>query len=105
MSKEVTHQKGVWWGNSLVSHKYIQLGVCLELWVGAVRADMAGYGFGLLLSRAFARCFGGDSNIQSHFGVGTDVFVTLNHIGDQKEALFFEERADLRATHVQRAKP
>ena len=33
---------------------------------------------------------------QSHFGIGTDVYITLNHIGDQEEALFFEERPDLR---------
>lgn len=61
-----------------------------------VRADMAGYGFGLPLSRAFARYFGGDIHVQSHFGIGTDVYITLNHIGDQEEALFFEERPDLR---------
>ncbi|KAL8437208.1 hypothetical protein Efla_006569 [Eimeria flavescens] len=59
-----------------------------------IRPDMAGYGFGLPLSRAFARYFGGD--IHSHFGIGTDVYITLNHIGDQEEALFFEERPDLR---------
>lgn len=33
---------------------------------------------------------------QSHFGVGTDVHIALNHIGDKEEALFFEERPDLR---------
>lgn len=61
-----------------------------------IRPDMAGYGFGLPLSRAFARYFGGDIHVQSHFGIGTDVYITLNHIGDQEEALFFEERPDLR---------
>lgn len=34
--------------------------------------------------------------LQSHFGVGTDVHISLNHIGDKEEALFFEERPDLR---------
>mmetsp|Transcript_12320 Transcript_12320/g.23888 ORF Transcript_12320/g.23888 Transcript_12320/m.23888 type:complete len:159 (+) Transcript_12320:152-628(+) len=52
-----------------------------------IGADMAGYGFGLPLSRAFARFFGGDIHIQSHFGVGTDVYLTVSHIGDEAEAL------------------
>lgn len=33
---------------------------------------------------------------QSHFGIGTDVYITLNHIGDQEEALYYEERPELR---------
>ncbi|PHJ20322.1 atpase histidine kinase dna gyrase b hsp90 domain-containing protein [Cystoisospora suis] len=61
-----------------------------------IRSDMAGYGFGLPLARAFARYFGGDIHVQSHFGIGTDVYITLNHIGDQEEALYYEERPELR---------
>lgn len=60
-----------------------------------IRSDMAGYGFGLPLSKAIARYFGGDIHTQSCFGIGTDVYITLNHIGDQEEALFYEERPDL----------
>ncbi|CDJ38033.1 3-methyl-2-oxobutanoate dehydrogenase (lipoamide) kinase, putative [Eimeria tenella] len=67
----------------------------LSLAPNFVRPDMAGYGFGLPLSRAFARYFGGDIHVQTHFGIGTDVYVTLNHIGDQEEALVFRELPDL----------
>lgn len=62
-----------------------------------IRPDMAGYGFGLPLSRAFARYFGGDISLQTIFGVGTDAYITLNHVGDRDEALYFEERTDLRS--------
>ncbi|ESS29729.1 ATPase/histidine kinase/DNA gyrase B/HSP90 domain-containing protein [Toxoplasma gondii RUB] len=64
-----------------------------------IRSDMAGYGFGLPLARAFARYFGGDIHVQSHFGIGTDVYITLNHIGDKEEALYYEERPELRLEH------
>merc|ERR1711979_14436 len=40
--------------------------------------QMAGYGFGLPLSRVYARYFGGDIHIQSMLGVGTDVYLNIN---------------------------
>eukprot|EP00919_Chromeraceae_sp_WS-2016_P017986 GHVR01042770.1.p1 GENE.GHVR01042770.1~~GHVR01042770.1.p1 ORF type:complete len:371 (-),score=60.11 GHVR01042770.1:324-1436(-) len=50
-----------------------------------INSDLAGYGFGLPLSRTLARFFGGDITVHSHFGVGTDVFVTLSHMVDIEE--------------------
>eukprot|EP00386_Alphamonas_edax_P011984 GDKI01037628.1.p1 GENE.GDKI01037628.1~~GDKI01037628.1.p1 ORF type:complete len:471 (+),score=154.94 GDKI01037628.1:146-1558(+) len=49
--------------------------------------ELAGYGFGLPLSRAYARYFGGDIFLQSIPGLGTDAYITLNHVGDRREAL------------------
>eukprot|EP00388_Colpodella_angusta_P039607 GDKK01047813.1.p1 GENE.GDKK01047813.1~~GDKK01047813.1.p1 ORF type:complete len:412 (+),score=97.77 GDKK01047813.1:1-1236(+) len=53
----------------------------------AHRNELAGYGFGLPLSRAYARYFGGDIHLQPLFGHGTDAYINLNMVGDQKEAL------------------
>ncbi|KAF8820274.1 ATPase/histidine kinase/Dna gyrase B/HSP90 domain-containing protein [Cardiosporidium cionae] len=64
-----------------------------------VKRDLAGYGFGLPLSRVFARYFGGDIHLQTCFGIGTDVYISLNHIGDQEEAIYFEEHRDLMNSH------
>lgn len=40
--------------------------------------SIAGLGYGLPLSRAYAEFFGGKLQIQSYFGWGTDVYLTLN---------------------------
>lgn len=40
---------------------------------------MAGFGYGLSTSRAFARYLGGDLAMQSMFGHGTDMFLHLKH--------------------------
>lgn len=40
--------------------------------------SIAGLGYGLPLSRAYAEFFGGNLRIQSYYGWGTDVYVTLN---------------------------
>ena len=39
---------------------------------------MAGFGYGLPLSRLYARYFGGDLEVISMDGFGTDTFVYLN---------------------------
>lgn len=39
--------------------------------------SIAGLGYGLPLSRAYAEFFGGNLKIQSYFGWGTDVYVTI----------------------------
>lgn len=53
-----------------------------------VRQDLAGYGFGVPLTRLFSRYFGGDLQIVPCFGVGTDVFITLMDLA-QQSSLFF----------------
>lgn len=52
-----------------------------------VGSPLAGLGYGLPISRAYARFFGGDLNIMSMEGYGTDVFLHLHRLGDSKEPL------------------
>ncbi|CEM08869.1 unnamed protein product [Vitrella brassicaformis CCMP3155] len=47
--------------------------------------EVGGYGFGLPLSRLYCRYFGGDLNIHSVAGYGTDTYILLNRLGDQRE--------------------
>ncbi|KAJ0980011.1 hypothetical protein J5N97_015485 [Dioscorea zingiberensis] len=48
---------------------------------------MAGYGFGLPISRLYARYFGGDLQIISMEGYGTDAYLHLSRLGDSQEPL------------------
>ncbi|KAK1408164.1 hypothetical protein QVD17_39799 [Tagetes erecta] len=50
-------------------------------------ATMAGYGFGLPISRLYARYFGGDLQIISMEGYGTDAYLHLSRLGDSQEPL------------------
>ncbi|CAN6185126.1 unnamed protein product [Urochloa humidicola] len=50
-------------------------------------ATMAGYGFGLPISRLYARYFGGDLQIISMEGYGTDAYLHLSRLGDSEEPL------------------
>ncbi|KAJ5702952.1 hypothetical protein N7488_010500 [Penicillium malachiteum] len=43
------------------------------------KAPMAGFGYGLPISRLYARYFGGDLKLISMEGYGTDVYLHLNH--------------------------
>lgn len=45
---------------------------------GAPGNSIAGLGYGLPLSRAYAEFFGGKLQVQSYFGWGTDVYLTLS---------------------------
>jgi pyruvate dehydrogenase kinase 2/3/4 len=48
---------------------------------------IAGFGYGLPLSRLYARYFGGDLSIMSMDGWGTDAYLYLNKLGDSQEFL------------------
>uniref|UniRef100_A0A5B6ZP93 Protein-serine/threonine kinase n=1 Tax=Davidia involucrata TaxID=16924 RepID=A0A5B6ZP93_DAVIN len=50
-------------------------------------ATMAGYGFGLPISRLYAQYFGGDLQIISMEGYGTDAYLHLSRLGDSQEPL------------------
>ncbi|KAL0481549.1 pyruvate dehydrogenase (acetyl-transferring) kinase, mitochondrial [Acrasis kona] len=50
-------------------------------------APMAGFGYGLPLSRVYARYWRGDLNIMSMEGYGTDAYLHLNRLGDKSETL------------------
>ena len=47
---------------------------------------MAGWGFGLPTSRAYATYLGGSLELQSLEGLGTDVYLRLRHIDGKKES-------------------
>lgn len=52
-----------------------------------IDAPLAGLGYGLPISRSYARYFGGDISIMSMEGYGTDAFVYLMRLGDSREPL------------------
>ncbi|KAK9457651.1 mitochondrial branched-chain alpha-ketoacid dehydrogenase kinase-domain-containing protein [Dipodascopsis uninucleata] len=51
------------------------------------KAPMAGFGYGLPLSRLYARYFGGDLRLISMEGYGTDVYLHLNRLSSSSEPL------------------
>ncbi|KAJ7532695.1 hypothetical protein O6H91_13G014700 [Diphasiastrum complanatum] len=54
---------------------------------GNLSSVMAGYGYGLPVSRLYANYFGGDLQIISMEGYGTDAYLHLNRLGDVQEPL------------------
>jgi pyruvate dehydrogenase kinase 2/3/4 len=48
---------------------------------------IAGLGYGLPISRSYCRYFGGDLDLVSMEGYGTDAYVHLKKIGDSEEPL------------------
>ena len=54
---------------------------------GHAMAPLAGFGVGLPLSRLYTQYFGGDLDIKSMDGYGTDCYVYLNRLGDSCENL------------------
>ncbi|KAK9717452.1 [Pyruvate dehydrogenase (acetyl-transferring)] kinase isozyme 2 [Basidiobolus ranarum] len=51
------------------------------------KAPLAGFGYGLPLSRLYARYFGGDLKIISMEGYGTDAYLHLSRLSDSEEPL------------------
>ena len=51
--------------------------------------SLSGFGFGLPLSRAYTQYFGGRLQINPIEGIGTDIFVYLNKLGDENERMEF----------------
>ena len=51
------------------------------------QAPIAGLGYGLGIARAYCRYFGGDLDLISMEGYGTDAFVHLRRLGDYQEPL------------------
>jgi len=50
-------------------------------------SPIAGLGYGLPISRAYCRYFGGDMDLVSMEGFGTDAFLHLKRLGDSEEPL------------------
>lgn len=50
-------------------------------------SPLAGLGYGLPISRSYARYFGGDLDVLSMEGFGTDAYVHLVRLGNSKEPL------------------
>ena len=65
------------------------LSSCVDLWVPFVPPPgaLAGLGYGLPISRCYARYFGGELDIKSMEGFGTDAFVHLSRLGNHGEPL------------------
>mmetsp|Transcript_20264 Transcript_20264/g.58582 ORF Transcript_20264/g.58582 Transcript_20264/m.58582 type:complete len:330 (-) Transcript_20264:546-1535(-) len=53
----------------------------------SIDSPLAGLGYGLPISRSYARYFGGDLSIMSMEGYGTDAFVYLTRLGNSREPL------------------
>jgi len=53
----------------------------------SIDSPLAGLGYGLPISRSYARYFGGDLSIMSMEGYGTDAFVHLTRLGNTREPL------------------
>lgn len=51
------------------------------------KAPIAGLGYGLPISRSYCRYFGGELDLMSMEGYGTDAFVHLKRLGDSEEPL------------------
>ncbi|OZJ02337.1 hypothetical protein BZG36_04592 [Bifiguratus adelaidae] len=54
------------------------------------KAPMAGFGYGLPISRLYARYFGGDLKLISMEGYGTDVYLHLNRLSNSDEPLIYK---------------
>ena len=53
----------------------------------SIDSPLAGLGYGLPISRSYARYFGGDVSVMSMEGYGTDAFIHLTRLGHYREPL------------------
>ncbi len=66
---------------------------------------LAGYGVGLPMTRLYARYFGGDLQVMSMQGYGTDAFLHINRLGTQHEMLTRDPSLGMRTTGLSREVP
>lgn len=52
-----------------------------------VSSPLAGLGYGLPIARNYSRYFGGDLNLMSMEGYGTDSFIYLPRLGDRASSI------------------
>lgn len=62
------------------------LSSCIDGGMIREQREMAGYGFGLPLSRLYTRYFGGDLDFKSMPGYGLDTYIRLPRLGTQRES-------------------
>ncbi|XP_031485348.1 pyruvate dehydrogenase (acetyl-transferring) kinase, mitochondrial [Nymphaea colorata] len=71
----------------IFTYLYSTANTALDEHSTADEVTMAGYGYGLPISRLYARYFGGDLQIISMEGYGTDAYLHLSRLGDSQEPL------------------
>lgn len=64
-------------------------------WGGQISKDLAGYGFGLPLTRLHAQYFGGDAFMQALPGHGTDMYLLLTHLKEGTDSTELEDLSTL----------
>ena len=69
------------------AHSVLEAGGEASMAPGNNSPTLAGYGVGLPMSRLYCRYFGGDLDIKSMEGYGTDCYVYLNRLGNKCESL------------------
>ncbi|GMH53596.1 hypothetical protein TrRE_jg9207 [Triparma retinervis] len=83
-----SHMKRVWSYLFTTADPAVQEGmVAFENVDHSIDSPLAGLGYGLPISRAYARFWGGDLSVMSMEGYGTDVFLHLSRLGDSREPL------------------
>jgi hypothetical protein len=73
--------------DSMALHSFLSSGASGHPSPSAGGNALAGFGVGLPMSRLYARYFGGDLDIKSLEGHGTDCFLHLNRLGHKCENL------------------
>jgi len=81
------HKKNIWkYGFTTMKNNYHDSGLgILGSSFEEIHSPMAGLGFGLPLSRLYAKHFGGDLTISTMEGYGTDVYLRLDASGEALE--------------------